>query len=95
MLMQNLLLDVDIVVVLCVARAGTESSEQALAMTEAVGAYLWVYTGSVQTLKYVTVCELHASLAEQGLSLAHTDLVTRAGVVGFDDSDLPLAVRAS
>ena len=78
MLMQNLLLGVDIVVELCVPRAGTEASEQALALAEAVGAHIWIYTGSVQTLENVTVYELQASLAEQGIGLKQTDLVSRA-----------------
>ena len=76
--MQNLLLDVNIVVDLCVPRAGTEATELALALAEAEGVRTWVYAGSVQTLEYVTVSELRAALTQQGLSLTRSDLHARA-----------------
>jgi UDP-2-acetamido-2-deoxy-ribo-hexuluronate aminotransferase len=76
--MQNLLLDVNIIVDLCVPRAGAEATETALALAEAEGVRTWVYSGSVQTLEYVTVSELRAALAEQGLSLTRAELHARA-----------------
>ena len=38
----------------------------------------WIYAGSAQTLEYVTVSELRAALAEQGLNLKRAELHSRA-----------------
>jgi len=76
--MQHLLLDVNIVVDLCVPRAGTEQTETALALADESGLSIWVYAGSVQTLEYVTVSELRTALAETGTILTRAELHSRA-----------------
>jgi len=76
--MKHLLLDVNIVVDLCVPRAGTANSETALALAEAQDLAIWVCAGSVQTLEYVTVGELRDYLARQGILASRAELHRRA-----------------
>ncbi|WP_338074248.1 DegT/DnrJ/EryC1/StrS family aminotransferase [Halochromatium glycolicum] len=70
--MKQLLLDVNIVVDLCVERAGSANTRLALALAEASGASLWVYTGSVQTLEYVVASELRGKAHDNGETLTGT-----------------------
>ena len=57
--MSDLLLDVNIIVDLCVERAGSNNSRIALAVAKERDLRLWVYVGSVQTMEYVVAAELH------------------------------------
>lgn len=50
--MKQLLLDVNILVDLCVERAGSTNARLALALAEARGVKLWICAGSLQTLEY-------------------------------------------
>jgi len=64
--MNHLLLDVNIVVDLCVARAGSPNSLAAVALAGEQRFQLWVYAGSVQTLEYVVASELRYARQKMG-----------------------------
>lgn len=66
--MKQLLLDVNIIVDLCVERAGSANARLALALAEAAGITLWVYAGSVQTLEYVVASEILTKAQDSRLS---------------------------
>lgn len=68
--MNHLVLDVNIVVDLCVARAGSSNSLAAVALAGEQGIQLWVYTGSVQTLEYVVASELRYARQKVGETLS-------------------------
>ncbi|WP_287600235.1 aminotransferase class I/II-fold pyridoxal phosphate-dependent enzyme [Thiothrix sp.] len=68
--MSHLLLDVNIVVDLCVARAGSPNSLAAVALAGEQGFQLWVYAGSVQTLEYVVASELRYARQKVGDTLS-------------------------
>lgn len=70
--MKQLLLDVNIVVDLCVERVGSANTRLALALAEASGASIWVYTGSVQTLEYVVASELRGKAHHNGETVTGT-----------------------
>ncbi|QFY90623.1 aminotransferase class V-fold PLP-dependent enzyme [Magnetovirga frankeli] len=57
--MRDLLLDINIIVDLCVERAGSANSRIALAVAKERDVRLWTYAGSVQTMEYVVAAELH------------------------------------
>ena len=70
--MSQLLLDVNVVVDLCVERAGTPNSRLAIAIAEDRGVPLWIYAGSVQTLEYVVGVELWSQARDSGQTRSRT-----------------------
>jgi len=56
--MRQVLLDVNVVVDLCVDRAGSVNSRFSVALAKNKGLTRWVYVGSIQTLEYVVADEL-------------------------------------
>lgn len=68
--MSHIVLDVNIVVDLCVTRAGSPNSLAAVALAKEQGFQLWVYTGSVQTLEYVVASELCYARQKVGETLS-------------------------
>lgn len=70
--MRHLLLDVNVVVDLCVARPGSINSRLALAQAKQTGLTCWLYVGSVQTMEYVVADELFRNAKEMDNTISRT-----------------------
>jgi UDP-2-acetamido-2-deoxy-ribo-hexuluronate aminotransferase len=64
--MRHVLLDVNVVVDLCVDRAGSANSRLSVALAKHNGSACWVYVGSIQTLEYVVADELFRQAEDNG-----------------------------
>lgn len=68
--MRHVILDVNIVVDLCVAREGSANSRLALTLSKRSNRTCWVYAGSVQTFEYVVASEFFRQAEESGKSIS-------------------------
>jgi UDP-2-acetamido-2-deoxy-ribo-hexuluronate aminotransferase len=75
----DILLDINVAVDICIGRKPwCEDADLAIIKCQSEGGRLWLYTGSVQTLEYVTRSELHRMAVAQGRKLSGKQLEKQA-----------------